>query len=155
MAEKTKQVMFVLRNNVSYWRSQTIVAEAAEVLDLKAPWENLEKLMGRHALARHAILLDGALDRWNSEVLYSKRETEDFAGVAAATDESPPSAPRFRGLRFQVSVFYFGVFLDMSRWNSCADPIQERTCLADLLNCPGKKGVDVNRNLENDWGGLA
>ena len=109
--------------------------------------------MGRHALARHAILLDGALDRWNSEVLYSKRETEDFAGVAAATDESPPSAPRFRGLRFQVSVFYLGVFLPLSTWDSCKDPpIQKRSLLADIMQCPGKKGVDVSRILEKQLG---
>ena len=66
-----------------------------------------------------------------------------------ATDESPPSQPRFRGLRFQISVFYMGTYEDLSQWDSCADPpLTKSTCLADIMHCPGKKGVDVSRIIE-------
>ena len=77
------------------------------------------------------------------------REDGLFAGVALATDESPPSQPRFRGLRFQISVFYMGTFLPLSQWSSFEDPpILRTTCLADILHSPGKKGVDVSRIIE-------
>ena len=33
-----------------------------------------------------------------------------LVGVALATDESPPKQPRFRGLNFQITIMYFGVF---------------------------------------------
>ena len=66
-----------------------------------------------------------------------------------ATDEGPPSQPRFRGFRFQITVMYLGSFDVMSKWNSCRDPpITKSTCLADITHCPGKKGVDVSRIIE-------
>ena len=79
----------------------------------------------------------------------SLREAGRFAGVALATDESPPSQPRFRGLRFQITVFYMGTFEEVHRWSACTDPpILKSTCLADIMHCPGKKGVDVSRIIE-------
>ena len=56
------------------------------------------------------LLLDGALDRWVGEMIFQKRGEGYFAGVGLATDESPPSQPRFRGLRFQIIVMYIGAF---------------------------------------------
>ncbi len=95
------------------------------------------------------LLLDGAVDRCASDQLFASRERGTFAGVALATDESPPGQPRFRGLRFQTTVLYWGWFLDRIRWETSEDPpFARRTSLADIMHCPGKKGVDVSRILE-------
>ena len=70
-----------------------------------------------------------------SEGLLQQRESGRFAGVALATGESPPSQPRFRGLRFQITVFYVGTYEDLSIWNSCADPpLIKSTSLADIMH---------------------
>ena len=68
-----------------------------------------EVLVGRQQLTRHQLLLDGAVDRRTSELLFQCREQGTWAGVAVATDESPPKQPRFRGLRFQITVMYLGI----------------------------------------------
>ena len=84
-----------------------------------------------------------------SESLLNLREQGRFAGVALVTDESPPSQPRFRGLRFQITVLFWGTFPDVSLWSTCQEPpITRSTCLADIVHCPGKKGVDVSRVIE-------
>ena len=110
-----------------------------------------DMMIGRTALRRHSLLLDAAIDRHTSEILFQKRELGSFAGVALVTDESPPGQPRFRGLRFQITVMHSGTFLPSSSWMQCSSPpIQSTAMLADLMHCPGKKGTDVSRVLE--WG---
>ena len=95
------------------------------------------------------------MDKWVAENLFKAREAGSFAGVAVATDESPPSQPRFRGLRFQVTVFYMGTYKALHEWSSCDDPpLLKSTCLADIMHCPGKKGVDVSRIIEKQLGRL-
>lgn len=65
------------------------------------------------------------------------------------TDESPPSQPRFRGLRFQITVMFWGTFLPLEAWEHQDDPpILKTSCLGDISHCPGKKGIDVSRVLE-------
>ena len=69
--------------------------------------------------------------------------------MALVTDESPPSQPRFRGLRFQITVLYWGTYLPESSWESSADPpIVVTSCMGDICHCLGKKGVDVSRVTE-------
>ena len=100
----------------------------------------LGELLGEQAIRDHLLILDGAVDRLAAENLFRAREAGSFAGVAVATDESPPSQPRFRGLRFQVTVFYFGTYKALHEWSSCdAPPLLKGTCLADIVHCPGKK----------------
>ena len=167
MANKTKQVLYMLNNRVTQMRMKDTVVGAGELLqDLrfndpasegpegsgsvgKALTKATSELVGRQALARHTFLLDGAVDRVTSEALALARETGCFHGVALATDESPPSQPRFRGLRFQITVFYLGVFKALKDWGSCADPpVKKTSVLADITHCPGKKGVDVGKIVE-------
>ena len=101
-----------------------------------------DELVHRTNLQRHMLFLDGAVDRFTSELLLTMREEGRFAGVALVTDESPPSQPRFRGLRFQISVFYWGAFKPVSHWEILKDPPMScTTCLVDIMHCPGKKGV--------------
>ena len=91
------------------------------------------------------VVLTGAF----SESLRNLRAHGRFAGVAMATDESPPKQPRFRGLRFQITVMYWGAFEPVDQWERCAaPPIMRTSCLADICHCPGKRGVDVSRILE-------
>ena len=66
-----------------------------------------------------------------------------------ATDESPPKAPRFRGLRFQITCLYLGFIPHVREWaRSTSPPIQCIAMLADIQHCPGKKGTDVSRVIE-------
>ena len=103
-----------------------------------------EDLHSRHALGRHLLVLDGAMDRWGYERWAYVRERGLLAGCALATDESPPKQPRFRGLRFQISVLYVGEFKPLHTWHECPDPpIVMHAILADIMHCPGKKGSDV------------
>ena len=99
------------------------------------------------------LFLDGAVDRATSEHLMNARDAGTLAGVALATDESPPSQPRFRGLRFQITVIYAGAFKNLRDWSTCDDPpILKTSLLADICHCPGKKGVDVSRVIEKQLG---
>ena len=73
-------------------------------------------------LSRHLLLLDGAVDRHVSDVLFRHREDGSWAGVAVATDESPPKQPCFRGFRFQLTVMYLGIMPPVVEWESSALP---------------------------------
>ena len=55
-------------------------------------------LVTRYALQRHILLLDGAVDRVNSDLIYEHRLKGRFAGVALATDESPPKPTPIQGV---------------------------------------------------------
>ena len=155
LMDKTKQVLFMLQNRVAINRvHQTLMGALSLMKDLtsEAALENLnleDSLLHMESLRRHMLLLDGALDRYMSDELYMKREKGTLAGVALATDESPPRQARFGGLRFQITVVYVGTFVPEAEWDNLADPpINSTSILGDIMHCPGKKGVDVNRVLE-------
>ena len=61
--------------------------------------QNLQDLQGKQSLHSHLLLLDAAVDRCASEDLWALREEGKFAGVALATDGSPPSQPRFSRIK--------------------------------------------------------
>jgi hypothetical protein len=158
MKGKTEQVLFMLQNRVTCSRLQDTIASAYDLIQNMSSsssgpgnsnLEVLDQLLSDKTIREHLLLLDGAKDRCISENWLHLRESGRFAGVALATDESPPSQPRFRGLRFQITVFYVGTYENLSTWNSCEDPpLIKSTCLADIMHCPGKKGVDVSRIIE-------
>ena len=157
LVDKTEQVLYTLRNRVAVSRLEGTVVGACELVRTLAdeggapqPTEDLVSLLAsRYTLQRHLLLLDSAVDTVTSDRLMDLRGKGLFAGAAVATDESPPSQPRFRGLRFQISVFYWGTFAPVEQWNSAtAPPLTVRSTLGDIMHCPGKKGVDVSRVLE-------
>ena len=162
LSNKTKQVLFAIRNNVVNKYLNDTVKDAHSLVGSLSTGDagpdrthqldassRLNELYCSEALRQHRIMLDGAVDRDTAERVAQAREEGSFVGVAFATDESPPKQPRFRGLRFQISLFYLGTFKPMSMWDSCEHPPINRTeVLADIINCPGKKGADVGKMLE-------
>ena len=153
MANKTSQILWMLQNRLATSRVAETASSAADLLASMSPKSNVpadfQELQMKDSLRKHLLFLDGAVDRHLTEQLWDLREAGTFAGVAMATDESPPSQPRFRGLRFQITVLYLGTFLPVEDWGGATTPpIQKRTCLGDLMHCPGKKGADVSRCLE-------
>ena len=165
MAAMTQQVLFAIENRVPFSRLEGTVAAAGELIaDLaetspssSSPGASVEDLLSdRTSLVRHMLLLDAAVDRYILERLFQMREDDTFAGAALATDESPPSQPRFRGLRFQITIVYIGSFLPEAQWEALAVPPMSRTSmLGDIAHCPGKKGTDVCRVIGKQftrWG---
>ena len=153
MRTKTLQAVYMLRNRLAAYRVSDTVEGAVELLhgvSGSEPVNNaLAELVTDQPLRKHLLLLDGAIDRATSERLLSAREAGTLAGVSLATDESPPSQPRFRGLRFQITVLYAGAFKDLREWSTCeTPPITKTSILADIAHCPGKKGVDVSKVIE-------
>ena len=109
LAAKTKQVLWALENRLAIRRVEdTLVSAQTLIEDLEGRPAHAsgltEVLVHRTQLVRHMLIVDGAVDRHSSDKLFQMREAGTFAGVAIATDESPPSQGRFRGLRFQISV---------------------------------------------------
>ena len=77
----------------------------------------------------HLLILDGALDRMVAADIASRRDAGVFAGAVIATDESPPSQPRFAGLRFQITAIYIGVFQHIHSWESQQNPPISVQCI--------------------------
>ena len=153
-ASKTAQVVNCIQQRLTITRAKDTVKAAvdltAELLALHGhakAWTMSsagELLHSRFRLAHHMLLLDGAVDRYTSEKHWRARERGCMAGVAVATDESPPSQPRFRGLRFQITVVYIGTCKPLCDWDSSLDPPLTRTSiLTDINHCASKKGTDV------------
>ena len=89
------------------------------------------------------LWLDEALEGWTRDRIAAARG-KSFFGAGIATDESPPSQPRLRGLRFQVTFAYLPFFADLSAWEDAeAPPVRIEAALLDLCHCPGKDGLVV------------
>ena len=113
---KTQQCLWILSNRIPISRAGQTLLDARDLIaslapDTAGPQPDIgEVLVSRQNLARHLLLLDGAVDRLVSDLLFRHREDGSWAGVVAATDESPPKQARFRGLMFQNSVLFWGAF---------------------------------------------
>ena len=156
---KTQECLWILSNRIPVCRAGQILHDAQDLVasldpEKTGPQPDLEEvLVTRQQLSRHLLLLDGAVDRHVSDVMFRHREDGSWAGVAVATDESPPKQPRFRGLRFQITVMYLGSMPPVVEWESSASPpLQCISMLADIMHCPGKKGTDVSQVLEKQLG---
>ena len=162
MAMKTKQALHAVKNGLPVWKQGDVVSSSVSLVSCAVDArdrENLDKACGNlfkdEAVRHHTLILDGAMDRFLADEIMELREAGTLAGAALVTDESPPSMPRFRGLRFQVTALYFGTFLDLSVWQQSPEPqILATSILCDICHSPGKKGVDVQRILEKQLGRL-
>ena len=153
LADSTSTVLYALKHHVGSSAVRSTINDAVELVNTMGDHDVNTSgggaIASYTAFARHLLVLDGAVDRWMAEELFRKRESGAFAGVALATDESPPSQPRFRGLRFQITVMYIGAFDTLDSWERAAGPpMSPTTMLADIAHCPGKTGTDVSRVLE-------
>ena len=145
LKDTVDQVIWFIKNGVTMWRAQETISSAASLVASMSGSSSSQEhhvdlnLVSRFTLKRGLLLLDGGVDRCLSDSLWNLREHGRFAGVAMATDESPPSQPRFRGLRFQITVMYWGAFEPVDQWERCDEPpILRTSCLADICHCPGK-----------------
>ena len=153
LSDKTSQVLWALDNKVKLWKAKDTLDTSLQLyqsLQEGDPVSFAEDLFdGKKALRQHLMYLDGALDRQRADIIYNLREKGRFAGVAIATDESPPRAPRFRGLRFQITVLYLGTFAPLDSWDTSEDPpLMVTSMLGDIMHCPGKQGADISRVLD-------
>ena len=75
------------------------------------------------------------------------RLNNTFLGAAFITDESPPAAHRYTGLRFQITYVYYTYVAPVAEWDlphyATEPPITVDRSLCDIVNCTGKKGTDV------------
>ena len=77
-----------------------------------------DALVHRTTLSRHALLLDTALDAHLANRIARMREEGTFLGLGFASDESPPSQVRFKGLRFQVTLVYLPKIPELATWEN-------------------------------------
>ena len=170
LAAKTDEVRFALWNRVCFARVPTTLEEAIKAVNSfqgllqgnreEPPSDKQDEALenfavGRTALVKHNWLLDMALDTYIAEDLFQRRLSGNFLGVCIATDESPPGGPRFSGLRFQITYIYVGYVEDKGAWEASVDPpIQSRSFLADICQCPGKTGEDLIKVLDKQLGRL-
>ena len=117
VALRTATVQYALNSNVAFKNTPNSIVEADRVLNLaKGTGEDdinkeiLEKLGSCWTIGRHALILEDALDELVKGRVTEARSAGAFVGAAFVTDESPPSATRFTGLRFQITMLYFPAF---------------------------------------------
>jgi hypothetical protein len=105
----------------------------------------------RYTIGRHCLLLDEAHDMLLAEKLAAARG-HSFFGMGFCTDESPPSEPRFTGLRFQISYVYIPLIAPASTWGSerydRKPPLTSDHHLLDIIHCPAKDGATVMHALD-------
>eukprot|EP00959_Pyramimonas_sp_CCMP1952_P352016 7375419-Pyramimonas_sp.AAC.1 len=98
----------------------------------------------RRALDKHAVVFDSAMDLMLADRIAQLRASGQFYGAGFTTDESPSEAPRFRGLRFQITHIYFCTFPPAEEWAQAKydakHPIQVTKRLLDIMHCPKKDG---------------
>ena len=81
-----------------------------------------------------------------------------FVGAAFGSDESPPSAHRFAGLRFKITYLYVPFFKELHLWDlpeyANAYPLDVERHLCDIMNCPGKTGLEtisaIDKQIERE-----
>ena len=106
-------------------------------------------------LAHHALVLDSALDLLAADRLEAARRAGSYYGFGFCTDESPPAAPRYRGLRFQITNMFIPMFVPVERWED-ADyndkyPMHVEAHLCDILNAPSKLGPDTLKYIQKQF----
>ena len=153
-AYKTEQVKYLLKNHIKAWKATGAIHDATQlassICNVPIDLQTLDgALVNGTNLGRHLLILDGALDRMIAADIATRRDAGVFAGAVIATDESPPSQPRFAGLRFQITQIYIGVFQSLESWESSQDPpISVECILGDILHCNSKRGDEVSAVID-------
>ena len=147
-----------ISDNVSLKRLPKTIVDAQRIVDTlqkrDTSSQELTNLKGSlyspQVLAKHALFLDSALDSWTKEQLRRQREADPAGfGIAIASDESPPSQPRYGGYRFQITCVYVPRLEPQETWESFDKPPISSCCLlADICHAPGKDGATVSRVID-------
>ena len=159
---KTSTVEWSLQSKIAFQHAPVSLVNAEKLIQKMTTGEDnsvssiIDKLMSRHTLGRHAIILDMALDEMHKDRVAKARSNGTYHGTAWVSDESPPNANRYVGLRFQVTWAYTLWFAPVRDWESSAYtseyPFVREKYLTDIMNVPIKTGactLDViNRQME-------
>ena len=146
LAVKTRQAVKTLPQTLVEVQSTFVTLQQAATGEEEADSHFTEGLpiAADSSLRRHLLWIDEALELWYKEKLFQARG-KSFFGAGIATDESPPSQPRFRGLRFQVTLLYVPLFPPVATWEGAVDPpITVDTMLLDVCHCHHKDGAYVS-----------
>ena len=76
------------------------------------------------------------------------RASGRYVGYSFVSDESPPSATHYAGLRFQITYIFILFWRPRREWDGCDDyPFVRERFLLDIVNNPGKGGSDLLKVL--------
>jgi hypothetical protein len=76
------------------------------------------------------------------------RASGSYVGYSFVSDESPPSATHYAGLRFQITYIFILFWRPRREWDGCDDyPFARERFLLDIVNNPGKGGSDLLKVL--------
>lgn len=94
------------------------VARSVEGLGSNDHAEAATRCISQYTIARHCLTLDAAIDAYTCDRISRARDDGTLTGFAFSSDESPPAAHRFSGLRFQVTYMYLAMFEPILDWDS-------------------------------------
>ena len=134
---------------------ETLV-QAQALLD-KAAGRELEDdplpIPSASSMRNHLLSLGDAMDCHVRDAILEAKKAGRFIGAGIATDESPPSQPRFRGLSFQVAMLYIPSVLDVNLWENCDEPpVSVDARLMDICHASLKDGPTVTCILHKQLG---
>ena len=163
--QKTEQIRDALVNKTPLVHQLNTIVDANRLiaklqrqeLDLEKENDLVESVVKRDSLGRHMLVLESALDAYMAEMLATQRaEDPEGFGLGMATDESPPSQPRFGGYRFQITMMYIPLWRPDETWETSEDPPLDVTAvLGDICHCPGKDGGTVMRVIDKQLARLS
>lgn len=164
-AMKTSTAYYVLKSKLAFVHVPTSVALASQlVLQGKgfidnAMDEDVEKLdfiKSDRTIARHMLHMDSAIDMCTADEIMALREAGNFHGATFCTDGSPPSATRYAGLNFQITIVYFLKFAPCADWEAPEYddkfPFTSQRHLCDIVNSPVKTGLATMGVIDKQLG---
>eukprot|EP00973_Karenia_brevis_P019706 2702387-Karenia_brevis.AAC.1 len=98
-------------------------------------------------------MIDAVLDMTVSATMKKTRLDGSLLGCSVSSDESPPNANRFNGLRFQITICHIVTSVPLEQWehtNYDAEyPVRVDHKMCDLQHVPEKTGQGTYKVLCN------
>ena len=161
MRHKTSQIEFMVKSKLATkWVPNTVLEADAlvrklmdgDTQDRRQSFN--DRLHDDRTLRRHMLLLDSDLDKHLANRIGRLREQDEFPGLGFATDESPPSQVRFKGLRFQVTLVNKPEVPPTSDWElgiyDERPPLHKESHVLDIAHRPSKHGQAVMEVLRKE-----
>ena len=160
----TSLVKFAVECKVAFRNTPKTIADGERLIangrygnDGAVSYNAFENLRDRWSMGRHALVIDAALDMHVKDVVAAARDNQSFLGFTFTSDESPSNSPRYISFRFQVTFLHLLFFYDVSLWTTPAfeseHPFRRERHMCDIVNCAGKRGIDVLRTLDKQFSG--